>query len=114
MGNRRTDLTGWVGAVSLLSFEEDHHARNNFVKKINPTREMKLAYDVVGATLEHKTQRYIDTCTQLTTTAIVRMMNMNPTKRLPPPKESIILAQVAKNQAKLIASIRQEDGTRAN
>lgn len=106
---KRTDCIGWLGAVSLLSGEEEAHARYNFENSLSETVEMRAIRDLEGVSFDRKTQMYLETCTQITTTALINMMNTNLEDGQLPPSEKIVIGMIEKSQ-RTVAKMMESKG----
>lgn len=106
---KRTDCIGWLGAISLLSGEEEAHTRYNFENSINETAEMRKAREIKGASFDRKTQMYLDTCTQVTTAAIINMMTCNLDEGQLPPSEKVVVGMIEKSQRKVASMMESKE-----
>jgi hypothetical protein len=93
-----SERCGWIGAVSLLTFDEEQISRHNFENCINMTTEMRSC-KALEDTDEMKFKRYLSHCTNMTAKAIINMMNHCPDEECGGVSEKIVVNQIKKSQA---------------
>lgn len=108
----RTDLIGWLGAVSLLSEDEEIAQRFQFDMDMNSSKEMtrakKHAADNGIDEPERAFRIYQDTCTAISTQAIINMMNSNG-DGVTPPSQTVVANMIEKSQQKVLAMHERND-----